>query len=395
MNTATIGNIAEQVRGVSYAKADATDAPKPGFSPILRANNIGENGLNFDSLVYVPDSKIKEKQRIRPGDVVIAASSGSLDVVGKAARAMKPFEGAFGAFCKVLRPSEKVDSGYFAHFFKTRAYRQRISSLAAGANINNLKNEHLDDLEIPLPPLTEQKRIAAILDAADDLRTKRRESLAQLDTLLQSTFLDLFGDPVTNPKGWKVCDADDIATRITVGVVVKPASYYVPNGVPALRSLNVRENRISTDDLVYFSNKDNEKNLQKSRIWAGDILLVRSGKPGTAAVVPEELDGSNAIDILIFSPNREMIDPSYLCYYFNSSGGRRMALGEQRGQIQQHLNVGSLKKASIPVPPLKQQEKFSNFVAETERQRDRLTSQLEKLDTLFASLQSRAFRGEL
>src|SRR5690606_9632962 len=155
----------------------------------------------YDNLVYVPSSKISPKQKVKKNDVVVAASSGSIEVIGKAARALEDFGGGFGAFCKVLRPNGRVDPAYFWHFFRTPDYRRKVSFLAAGANINNLRNEDLDNLQILLPPLGEQKRIAGILDAADMLRAKRREALAQLDTLLQSTFLNMFGDPVTNPMG--------------------------------------------------------------------------------------------------------------------------------------------------------------------------------------------------
>src|SRR5207253_481292 len=134
--------------------------------PVLRAGNITDEGLVFDDLIFVPAHRISEKQKIRRHDVVIAASSGSLDVVGKAAPALADYEAGFGAFCKVLRPNTKVDPSYFAHFFKTRDYRQRISVAAAGININNLRNEDLDQLELPLPSLPEQRRIAEVLDLA-------------------------------------------------------------------------------------------------------------------------------------------------------------------------------------------------------------------------------------
>ena len=197
-----VGGLAEQVRGVSYGKEGASDSPQPGYVPVLRAGNITDDGLVFDDLVFVPKERVSEKQKVRRHDVVIAASSGSLDVVGKAAPALADFDGGFGAFCKVLRPNTKVHAGYFAHFFKTLDYRRRVSALAAGANINNLRNEHLDDMEIPLPPLPEQQRIAEVLDRAEALRAKRRTSLAELDSLTQSLFIDLFGDPVSNPRKW-------------------------------------------------------------------------------------------------------------------------------------------------------------------------------------------------
>jgi type I restriction enzyme, S subunit len=193
-----VGDLAEQVRGVSYGKEEASKSPQPGYLPVLRAGNITDDGLVFDDLVFVPAERISKKQKVHRYDVVVAASSGSLDVVGKAAPMMADFDGGFGAFCKVLRPNLKVHPGYFAHFFKTKEYRQRVSELAAGANINNLRNEHLDEMQIPLPSLEEQKRISDILDRAEALRAKRRTALSQLDELAQSIFIDMFGNPIVS-----------------------------------------------------------------------------------------------------------------------------------------------------------------------------------------------------
>lgn len=288
---------------------------------------------------------------------------------------------------------DRIFSGYL--FWWLTVHRDHLQNLGRGATFKEVSKQIVEEIEIPLPPLAEQKRIAAILDAADALRAKRRESLAELDTLLQSTFLDLFGDPVTNPMGWSLQNGADVCSRITVGIVVKPASYYVKTGVPALRSLNVRPNNIEMNDLVFVSSADNAGRLAKTRVWSGDILLVRSGQPGTAAIVPEKLDGVNAIDILIATPDRSVINPAYLCHYFNSPGGKRMALGAQRGQIQKHLNVGALKVAPIPLPPLDLQHHFATIVESIERQKTRLRAHLAELDTLFASLQSRACNGQL
>ena len=264
-----------------------------------------------------------------------------------------------------------------------------------GATFLQVSKSDIASLQIPLPPLDEQKRIAGILDAADALRAKRREALAELDTLLKSTFLDMFGDPVTNPMGWEMVNGGRVSRRLTVGIVVKPASYYQPTGVPAIRSLNVRTNKIEIASLVYVSAEDNEGRLKKTRVWKDDVLLVRSGQPGTAAVVPAELDGVNAIDILILTPDQHVAHPVYLSNYYNSAGGKRMVLGAQRGQIQKHLNLGSLRSAPIPLPPLNLQHRFAAIVAAIEQQKATQRAHLAELDALFASLQSRAFRGSL
>ena len=117
-----------------------------------------------------------------------------------------------------------------------------------------------------------------------------------------------------------------------------------------------------------------------------DLLLVRSGQPGTAAVVPSDLDGVNAIDILIATPDKSKVDPPYLCFYFNSEGGKRLVLGEQRGQIQKHLNVGSLKVAPIPLPPISLQREFSIRVQKIQGMKERLMVGNDGFAELFNSL---------
>jgi type I restriction enzyme, S subunit len=250
-------------------------------------------------------------------------------------------------------------------------------------------------LVVPFPPLAEQRRIAGILDKAEALRAKRRAALARINSLPQAIFLELFGDPISNPKRWQRLRFEEICERVTVGIVVKPASYYVPQGVPALRSLNIRPGRIVLDDVVYFSKTDNETKLVKTKLKCGDIVLVRSGQPGTAAVVPRELDGVNAIDLLIATPNPKLADPTFLCEFFNSAGGRDLVLSRQRGQVQKHLNVGALNDAILPLPPIELQRQFARRVEAVEKLKGVQRASLEKLDALFASLQHRAFRGEL
>ena len=291
----------------------------------------------------------------------------------------------------VLRPRDHARLRYLVRVLEN----YDVTPWITGSTRAKLTKAGAFKIQIPLPPLAEQKRIAGILDAADALRAKRREALAQLDTLLQSTFLDMFGDPVTNPMGWEMVNGGRVSRRLTVGIVVKPASYYQPTGVPAIRSLNVRTNKIEIASLVYVSAENNEGRLKKTRVWKDDVLLVRSGQPGTAAVVPPELDGVNAIDILILTPDQHVAHPVYLSNYFNSAGGKRMVLGAQRGQIQKHLNVGSLRSAPIPLPPLDLQCRFSAIVESVECQKASQRAHLDELDTLFASLQFRAFRGDL
>ena len=289
MNTELVrlGDISRQVRGVTYNKAEASDRARDGYLPILRAGNITERGLDYGNLVYVPSARVSDLQRIREGDVVIAASSGSLDVVGKAARAVEDFPGGFGAFCKVLRPTAAVEARYFAHFFKTSNYRRRVSALAAGANINNLRNEHLDDLLIPLPSPSVQRRIADVLDRADALRTKRREALALLDDLTQSIFVDMFGSDTEVLVNWPTTQLGEQLDFLTSGSRGW-AAHYVDAGDLFLRIQNVVGGELVLDD-VAFVRPPASAEAKRTKVEAGDVLLSITADLGRVAVVPDEL----------------------------------------------------------------------------------------------------------
>jgi type I restriction enzyme S subunit len=398
-----VADLADQIRGVTYAKEDAISSPRPGYLPVLRAGNIADDGLVFDDFVFVPAERIAPTQKIRKDDVVIAASSGSLDVVGKAARALADFEGGFGAFCKVLRPRPGIDPAYFAHFFRTREYRQRVSALAAGANINNLRNEHLDEFRIPLPPLPEQRRIAAILDKADALRTKRRAALAQLDTLTQSIFLDMFGDPATNPKGWPTQSLDDLGAEFRYGTSNKAASA----GRPTLRIPNVVGGCIDASMLKCVPVTEDE--FERLRLRDGDLLFVRTnGNPafvGRCAVFEQRAVANSgfAADEFMFASYlirarvpADRADAEFLREYLLGSEGRRQLRGRCKTSAGQYnINVESLGAIPVPLPPIRLQRVFAERLRAVAAMRQAHKHALAQLDDLFASLQHRAFRGEL
>ncbi|MDH0434211.1 restriction endonuclease subunit S [Aeromonas caviae] len=166
------------------------------------------------------------------------------------------------------------------------------------------------------------------------------------------------------PNDWSLVEAKDVCKAISVGVVIKPTQYYVSKdeGIKAFRSANVREGFINDNDWVYFSKEGHAAN-KKSSLLAGDVLIVRTGYPGTACVVTPEFEGSNAIDIVIARPDSNKIIPEYLCAYTNSHIGKSQVLDLQGGLAQKHLNVGAYQVLKIKLPPLLEQNKITKILA--------------------------------
>lgn len=288
---------------------------------------------------------------------------------------------------------DQIDAKFLFHWL--RANRSYLESLGVGATFKEVSKTIVSRVEIPLPSLPEQRHIATILDKADALRAQRRAAIAKLDELLQSVFIEMFGDPVTNPKRWVIQRIGVACEKVTVGVVVKPADWYVESGIPAIRSLNIGVNSIIQNNFVYVKEADNTGPLMKTMLRAGDVVVVRSGQPGKAAVIPPSLDGANAIDVLIVRTNKEKMLPLFLSHFVNSQAGKQLVLAEQRGQVQKHLNVKQLSEAEIPLPPLDLQNRFAQIAEKIETQKQTMQRAAEKTETLFASLQQRAFSGKL
>jgi type I restriction enzyme S subunit len=340
-------------------------------------------------MVYVPETKIRDHQRIQRNDVVIAASSGSLDVIGKSAQNLTNFDGAFGAFLKVLWPNADVDPRYFGHYFRTHEYRRTASSLAAGVNINNLKTKHLDELRIPLPSLDEQRRIAAILDHADALRTKRRHVLDHLDTLTQSIFLDMFGDPSTNPRGFPLSPLG------TLGLLDRGVSRHRPRNDPALLGgpyplIQTGEVARAGSHIREYSTTYSEFGLSQSRLWpAGTLCITIAANIAETAVL--DFEACFPDSVVGFTADEQTA--TFVRVWL---GFLKSVLATKAPQsAQKNINLSVLRALSVPIPAGRQVLEFHELVCAVERQIQFAETTLRESESLEQSLRHRAFRGEL
>ena len=268
----------------------------------------------------------------------------------------------------VFSVSPLLDQQYLLYYLKSNVTLARIKAVASGSVRDNLKLSMLYEFPIDLISLDQQYEVVSILNAIQKIIDLYQKELSGLDELVRARFVEMFGDE-NNSKGWEIVNIEDVA-NVQVGVVIKPSQYYTDqdSGIKAFRSLNIGNGYIKDDDWVYFSEEGNKKN-KKSILSTNDVLIVRSGAPGTACVVTSEYAGSNAIDVIIAHPNFQKVDSHYLCTYTNMPHGKSQIIEGTGGAAQQHFNVGKYNKLKLMLPPLEYQKQYVKFLEEIDKSR--------------------------
>ena len=299
-----------------------------------------------------------------------------------------------------ILPKDGLSRDYLFYFLRTPATVELATSRCSGANLPRLSPKQLAALQIPLPPLDQQKRIARILDAADALRTKRREALAQFDTLLQSTFLDMFGDPVRS--GWTIVTVEAVASSQSGAIRTGPFgsqllhSEFVDEGIRVLGIDNAVANEFRAGKPRFITAQKYDK-LRRYTVRPGDILITIMGTCGRCAVVPDSISTAiNTKHLCCVTLDHGRCLPEFMhAYFLEHPIARRYLERSAKGAVMSGLNMGIIKALPIPAAPLDLQHHFAAIVQSVEQQRVRQRAHLAELDTLFASLQSRAFLGNL
>ena len=275
------------------------------------------------------------------------------------------------------------------------AFMRTVSGV--GGSLLRARPAEVFKIRIPLPPLAEQKRIARILDAADALRTKRREALTELDTLLQSTFLDMFGDPVTNPLEWEVRELRRTKSRVQIGPFgsLLHKEDYIADGVPLVNPMHIVSGQIHVGSEQTVS-EQKASTLSNYRLQAGDVVMGRRGEMGRCAIVSDAEAGMLCgTGSLFFRPHPDELSSLFLASTFSSESMKRVLERLSQGVTMPNLNRTMLEGLKVGLPPLDLQHRFAAIVESIEHQKASQRAHLTELDTLFASLQSRAFRRDL
>jgi type I restriction enzyme S subunit len=420
-----IADVAELIRGVTYAKDDARSVQESGYLPVLRATNIQESRLVLDSdLVFVPKGNVSANQTLRAGDIVLATSSGSKHLVGKSALLRHEWSGSFGAFCAAIRPSSTIDSRYLASFLQSPAYWKQIGEKSMGVNINNLRRGDIESVTLPLPDLEEQRRIvaelekqfsrlddavanlqrvkanlkrykAAILKAAVEGRLVETEAtLARCEgrtyetgeQLLQRVLLarpdqwsarGRYVEPLPAetknllqlPEGWAWASIDQLSDFITKGTT--PAATKMFDGSGDVQFLKVYNLTFGgslnyTHKPAYVSRATHTEELARSQVFPGDVLINIVGPPlGQVSVVPAHIPEANINQAIARIRPIKPIGSEFIAIALMCDDIMRWAI--RRGKTtagQANLTLELCRALPVPVPPLAEQ---ARIVAEVDR----------------------------
>lgn len=290
----------------------------------------------------------------------------------------------------VIFDENRVDAKY--GFYALQLLKPKMEAMAPSTTVAIVNKGNFEAMQIPLPPLPEQKRIAAILDKADAIRRKRQQAIQLADDFLRAVFLDMFGDPVTNPKGWNTLSLGSLVKKpITYGIL-KPEDY-VEYGIPMLRIQDLKGGIINEDDSFHLITEKLSSQYKRTILEGGEIVISLVGTVGLVAKVPSSLSGANVHRNLGVISLRDDELSEYLCSLMQLPDFMVILDRVTKGGVHRLLNLADLKDVCIPVPGIDLIRSFTKL-------KDSVRSMcvLSKLcseEFIFESLSQKAFSGQL
>ena len=287
---------------------------------------------------------------------------------------------------------ELVDKHYLRYALNSLIVKI-IDQAHGGVGLKHITKAKLEEVQIPLPSLAEQRRIASILDQADELRQKRQQAIEKLDQLLQATFIDMFGDPISNPKNWNKCLLEKVTHKITDGTHKTPT--YMSSGIEFLSAKDIKKGRIVWNTNKYISEQEHSQLIKRCNPEIGDVVLAKSGSLGSVAIIDRSHQFSLFESLCLIKHDRQQIDAIFLTSMLRSPSMLSHLLGKNKGIAIKHLHLVDIRELEILLPPIELQLEFSSKIRSIDKLIGIHLSSLEYIESLFKSLQNQAFSGTL
>jgi len=340
-----LGNIAEFINGKAFKPSDWHE---DGIK-IIRIQNLTNPSKPYN----LTKTDVKDKYIVKKGELLVSWSA-TIDVFVWNGENAAVNQHIF----RVVPNEEVVNVNYLRHSLKN-SLKQMMKYLH-GSTMKHINRREFLATTIPLPPLKEQRRIAAILDKADEVNKSSNQSNEMRESLIRSAFIEFFGDSITNPKGWPKKPLVDVAEKVTVGYVGPVKKYLDDLGIPMFRTGNVGNYFLNHDKMIHIS-RDFHLKIQKSSVMKNDVLINRHVTDEMkCSIVSEEIGEANCMNMLLIRPG-ELLDPFFLSGLIQSKASQHELLQQKSGSAQQVVNTTRLRQWLIPVPPIKLQNQYASF----------------------------------
>lgn len=388
-----IGDVCSLMTG-GTPKTSVVEYYEGGTIPWIVSGDIHKQEI-YDCEKRVTELAIENSNtRYLPKDSVLIALNGQGKTRGTVA--LLRIEGATcNQSIVAMNPNSKENLFCEYLFFYLKSQYQQIRNITGDKDRAGLNMPLIREIEIPLPPLTEQKRIAAILDKADAIRRKRQQAIQLADEFLRSVFLDMFGDPLTNPKGWKLVELSELVDsndKLNYGVV-QPGDDR-PDGVPLVRSGDLSDTAPRVSQLRKIS-LDVDHKHRKSRLKGNEILIACVGSIGKVGWVSKDMIGWNIARAVTRIPIKEGVNREYIFRYLQNPVVQGYFDRETRAVAQPTLNVSLIAKTPIALPPMELQNKFLEKYTTIKKFKEHTSLMLDEQSHLCSSLSQKAFSGQL
>lgn len=387
-----IGDLCDLINGRAFKPSEWTDQGLP----IIRIQNLNDEAKPFNYF----NGDYREQHEVNDGDLLFSWSG----TPGT----------SFGAFFwnrgkgvlnqhifNVHVDKKRVEKRYFRYAMNNRL-DLIIGQAHGGVGLKHITKGRLEAVKIPLPPLSEQKRIADILDKADAIRRKRQQAIEEAEAAIHSSFLGIVGPSASEYKSWKPVEIESLAENKKGSMRTGPFgsnlkhSEFVDEGVAVLGIDNAVKNRFAWDERRYITH-DKYEELKRYTVKPDDVIITIMATNGRSAVVPDDIPlAINTKHLACITLDKEKAEPEFVSNAIHRHPHVMTQLGAKgRGAIMTGLNLGIIKKTTIPLPPIEVQRQFTQALNKLRELESRLESSLSESNDLFNSLVQRAFKGEL
>lgn len=383
-----LGDVCEILNGYAFKSANYTDK---GVR-IIRISNVQKGYIEDNMPAFYPFDDINvAKYELFEGDLLLSLT-GNVGRVGRLDKKFLPAALNQRVACIRIKDNTALDKSFLFDFLNSDSFEQKCILSSKGVAQKNMSTEWLKDYKIPLPPLDEQRKIAAVLDKVSDLIAKRKQQLDKLDELVKSRFVEMFGTLQDNENGFEVVTIENVCSLIKDGTHQTPQyTEDKAEGYKFLSSKDVMTQKIDWTDIKYIPKELHEKLYATIKPQRNDILMSKNGvNYGVAAVNDTDEIFDIYVSLALLRP-KEIIDPVFFRCVINNPETKRQFDSSIKGIGVPNLHLGEIKKTQIFLPPMELQKEFVAFVEQVDKSKLAIQKSLEKLEILKKALMQKYF----